>query len=64
MPKKQTVVVAEDQTIVRKGLRSLLETREDLEVIAEAEDGLAAVRCVQKHQPTLLLLDQIGRAHV
>lgn len=57
MPKKQTVVVAEDQTIVRKGLRSLLETREDLEVIAEAEDGLAAVRCVQKHQPTLLLLD-------
>ena len=35
----------------------MLEERADLEVVAEAEDGLAAIRSVQKHHPALLMLD-------
>lgn len=57
MGNKQSVIIAEDQTIVRKGLRALLAVREDLDVVGEAEDGLAAVKSVQTHRPALLLLD-------
>lgn len=54
---KRRIVIAEDQTIVRKGLRSLLESEDNIEVVAEAADGLEAVRCVQQHAPDLVLLD-------
>jgi DNA-binding NarL/FixJ family response regulator len=54
---KRKIVIAEDQTIVRKGLRSLLESEENIEVIAEARDGLETVKCVEKHSPDLVLLD-------
>ena len=37
------VLIAEDHTIVRKGLRSLLDAEPGIEVIAEAEDGREAV---------------------
>jgi DNA-binding NarL/FixJ family response regulator len=55
--KKNRIVLAEDQTLVRKGLKSLLNAEDDLEVVGEAEDGLEAIHCVNKHQPDLLLLD-------
>lgn len=54
---KSKIVIAEDQTIVRKGLRSLLESEENIEVVAEAGDGLEAIRCVEQYAPDLLLLD-------
>jgi DNA-binding NarL/FixJ family response regulator len=54
--KKKTVVIAEDHTILREGLSTLLEAN-DLDVVAEAEDGLMAIRKVEQHQPDLLLLD-------
>ena len=54
---KRKIVIAEDQTIVRKGLRSLLESEDDIEVVAEAGDGLEAIRCVEQHAPDLVLLD-------
>jgi DNA-binding NarL/FixJ family response regulator len=38
-------------------LKSLLNAEDDLEVVGEAEDGLEAIHCVNKHQPDLLLLD-------
>jgi len=54
---KRKIVIAEDQTIVRKGLRSLLESEENIEVVAEAGDGIEAIKCVEEHSPDLLLLD-------
>ena len=54
---KKKIVIAEDQTIVRKGLRSLLESVENIEVIAEASDGLETIQCVEKYSPDLVLLD-------
>ena len=54
---KSRIVIAEDQTIVRKGLRSLLESEENLEVVAEAGDGIETIRCVEQYSPDLVLLD-------
>jgi DNA-binding NarL/FixJ family response regulator len=57
MSEKTRVLIAEDQKILREGLRALLNTSEEYEVVAEAEDGLEAIRAVAKHTPDLLLLD-------
>jgi len=57
MVEKKKIVIAEDQKILREGLKSLLSSSKDIEVIGEAEDGLNAVRCVEKFSPELLLLD-------
>lgn len=57
MTEKRQIVLAEDHTILREGLRSLLASSEDLEVVAEAEDGLGAIRCVERDNPDLILLD-------
>jgi DNA-binding NarL/FixJ family response regulator len=54
---KSKIVIAEDQTIVRKGLRSLLQSEENIEVVAEAGDGIETIKCVEKHSPDLVLLD-------
>jgi len=45
---KSKIVIAEDQTIVRKGLRSLLESDEHIEVVAEAGDGIETIKCVEQ----------------
>lgn len=57
MVEKKKIVIAEDQKILREGLKSLLSSSDDFEVVGEAEDGLNAVRCVEKFSPELLLLD-------
>lgn len=57
MVEKKKIVIAEDQKILREGLKSLLSSSDDFEVVGEAEDGLNAVRCVEKFTPELLLLD-------
>jgi DNA-binding NarL/FixJ family response regulator len=51
------VVIAEDYRILREGLMALLSDDQSLEVVAEAEDGIEAIRCVETHKPELLLLD-------
>ena len=51
------IVIAEDHKILREGLKSLLSTVEDLEIVGEAADGLEAIQCVEKYHPDLLLLD-------
>lgn len=51
------VCIVEDQTLVRQGLRSMLALSEDIEVAAEAEDGLQAVALLPALQPDVLLLD-------
>ena len=57
MALKKKIIIAEDQTLVRQGLRSLLESQENIEIVAEAEDGLEAIKCVEKYSPELVLLD-------
>jgi two-component system response regulator NreC len=51
------VLLADDHSIVRRGMRSLLETDPSLEVVAEAADGLEALRLCEEHHPDLLILD-------
>lgn len=53
----KTIVIAEDQTLVREGLCALLTAEDDYEIVGEAEDGLDAIRCVEKYNPDILLLD-------
>lgn len=57
MATKKRIIIAEDHTILRAGLRSLLAARNDIEIVGEAGDGREAVRIVDKHVPDLLLID-------
>lgn len=52
-----TAIIADDHEIVRRGLRGILETEGSCRVVAEASDGLAAAQLVEKHKPTILVLD-------
>jgi DNA-binding NarL/FixJ family response regulator len=52
-----TVVVADDQPMVRAGLRSLLEGEDGVVVVAEAVDGEQALRAVRRHRPDVVLMD-------
>jgi len=51
------VLLAEDHTIVRKGLRSLLDAEAGIEVVGEAGDGREAVRKVQQLSPDIVVMD-------
>jgi DNA-binding NarL/FixJ family response regulator len=51
------VLLADDQTLVRQGIRGLLELSKQFEVIAEAEDGNEALKRVLEHKPQVALLD-------
>jgi DNA-binding NarL/FixJ family response regulator len=51
------VVLAEDHTIVREGLRALLDSRDDISVVAEAADGDAAVQAALQHKPDVVCMD-------
>jgi DNA-binding NarL/FixJ family response regulator len=52
-----TVLLAEDHTIVREGLRALLEAEGDIEVVGEAETGRQAVQLAKKLRPAVILMD-------
>jgi DNA-binding NarL/FixJ family response regulator len=56
---KKKVILVEDHTILREGLRALLAAHEEFEVIDEAEDGLQAMRCLEKNEADLVLLDLV-----
>lgn len=59
-----TIVLAEDHALVRKGLRTLLETESTFRLLAEAQEGLEAIHLVEKLHPDVLLLDlTIPRLH-
>ncbi|MFC5723072.1 response regulator [Streptomyces gamaensis] len=52
-----TVVIADDQEMVRTGFRMILESQPDIDVVADVVDGEAALRAVEEHDPDVLLLD-------
>lgn len=57
MAGKKKVIIAEDHTIVRAGLRALLDAEDGLEVVGEAEDGRQAVNLAEELEPDLVLMD-------
>jgi two-component system response regulator NreC len=54
---KGRIVIAEDHTILREGLKALISSNPDFEIVGEAENGREAVRCVEKLMPDLILVD-------
>jgi DNA-binding NarL/FixJ family response regulator len=51
------IVLADDHTLIRAGLRKLLESIPDIDVIGEADDGLALLALVEQLRPDLVLMD-------
>jgi DNA-binding NarL/FixJ family response regulator len=51
------VLLADDHAVVRAGIRQFLEQAEDILVVAEADDGRAAIELIQQHQPDVAVLD-------
>ena len=51
------VMLVDDHEVVRQGLRALLEAEEDIEVIAEADNGPAAVSLASAHRPDVVVMD-------
>jgi len=52
-----TVLLADDQTIIRDGLRALLEANPDIQVVAEARTGMEAYEQTSIHHPQVVLMD-------
>jgi DNA-binding NarL/FixJ family response regulator len=55
--KSLSILIADDQAVVRRGVRALLEAQPGWEVVAEAADGREAVAKAKQHRPDLIILD-------
>ncbi|HEX7163541.1 MAG TPA: response regulator transcription factor [Trebonia sp.] len=51
------VLLADDQALIRSGIRALLDAEDDIEVVAEAADGKQAVTLARQHRPDIALVD-------
>lgn len=51
------VLLADDQTIVRTGMAMILGAEDDIEVVAQAADGVAAIQQADQHRPDVVLMD-------
>lgn len=51
------VILADDHTVVRDGLKLILESASDIKVIAEASDGLQTIQKARDHKPDVILMD-------
>ena len=52
-----SVLLVDDEALVRAGLRMILETAADLSVVGDAEDGRAAIEAVDRYRPDVVLMD-------
>jgi two-component system, NarL family, response regulator YdfI len=57
MPSTIRILIADDHLIIRQGLRLILETADDLELVGEAADGAEAVKLAGELQPDVVLMD-------
>jgi two-component system, NarL family, response regulator NreC len=57
MAAKQRILLADDHTVLRAGIRTLLDLEADMEVIGEAEDGLQAIAQANELQLDLVVID-------
>lgn len=57
MTKTLSIILADDHGVLRAGLKALIDAQPDMQVIAEASDGRAALELVRKLNPTVLILD-------
>ncbi|MFH1487904.1 MAG: response regulator transcription factor [Pseudomonadota bacterium] len=57
MGKPYRIVIAEDHTILREGLRAILSADSEFEIVGEAQDGREAIRSVENLRPDLVLMD-------
>lgn len=55
--KKIKVLITDDHTLIREGLRKILSTEEAIEVVGEAEDGAQAIEQAAKIKPDIILMD-------
>jgi two-component system response regulator NreC len=54
---RHRIVLVEDHTLFRQGLKALLSLEPDFEIVGEAEDGFKAIQCVETFKPDIVLLD-------
>ena len=54
---KIAILLADDNRMMREGLRALLERQSDMKVVAEADDGRTAVELARRHKPSVAVLD-------
>jgi DNA-binding NarL/FixJ family response regulator len=54
---RKSVLLVDDHTLVRAGIRALVEKLSEVDVIAEAKDGREALRLIKEQQPDLVLMD-------
>jgi DNA-binding NarL/FixJ family response regulator len=52
-----SLLLVDDQNLIRQGLKALLELEPDLQVVGEAENGQIAIECVRELQPNVVLMD-------
>ena len=55
--RKIAILLVDDHTVVRQGLRALLSAEEDIEVVGEAENGRVAVMLAKKTNPDVVVMD-------
>jgi DNA-binding NarL/FixJ family response regulator len=51
------IVIVDDSQLYRKTISSVLQKKLNLQVVAEAEDGLSGIQAVEKHRPCVVLMD-------
>ena len=51
------IVIVDDHAIFRAGIKALLDSEQDIDVVGEAEDGLSALQAVNNHKPDLVICD-------
>lgn len=57
MADKIRILIADDHALVREGIAAFLKISDDIEVVAEASDGVEAIEAVKKYKPHIVLMD-------